>query len=428
MVKEEILQFAWKHGIFLQHNLNSTCGKRLHILRPGEQNIHAGPDFFNARIRIEGLLWAGNVEIHLNASDWKKHGHHEDPAYDNVILHVVHVFDDIATNSKGRPILTLKIDLSEKLSARYRALQENGEWLSCSSFIGNFPLMRLKYWLIQLQKERFQHKSDRIYRLLLSKKWDREETLYMSLASGYGLPINSLPFEMVTSGISLQLLVDLRDNLPDLEAILFGQSGFLVPGRTSGPYEKDLQGRYLELQSSVRNEPVPIHLWKFLRLRPASFPTLRLSQFASLAQLRFPMAEALLSTDDMTEMEQLLVVRASEYWNTHYLFGKCSPETVKQTGRQFILTLIINSIIPYLQVMGRMDGDHRAISKTVAILSCLDAEYNHIIKKWINFGIKPSNAFESQALIHLHNAYCKQKRCLDCQIGTGFLEAVFHEK
>ena len=428
MAKEDFLQFIWKHEIFCRRKIRTTCGKILEILRPGEQNFHSGPDFFNARIRVDQLVWAGNVEIHLNASDWFKHGHHEDPAYDNVILHVVRNFDCEIWNSYGRRILSTILEFPGHLGSRYESLRANDSWLPCNQHIRKISSLLMQHWFTRLHSERLSQKSDRISRILTQQRLGREEALYRAMGSGYGLPINSLPFEMMTSGIPLQLLIELRDNLFDMEAILFGQSGFLHFGSVRGPYANNLLGRYREKVRFIPGKPVPQYLWKFLRLRPASFPTLRISQFASLIHHRFPMTDALLSFSSITELEQLLRVQASQYWDTHYVFGKCSPPLVKHLGRQSILTLIINVIVPFLNALGKTEQRKSAGDRAVEILSELEAESNHIIEKWSKFGIKPQNAFESQALIQLHNAYCKQKRCLDCQIGAVIIESAIHEE
>jgi len=427
MLREELLQFIWKTRLFGHCDLKTTCGKKLFIISQGDQNYHAGPDFFNARIRIGSIVWGGNVEIHRSASDWERHGHQLDPAYNNVILHVVLDDDRPVTNSMGRRIHTLRLDLPPALTSWYLSLHRDDSWLPCSSHIGQVPNVQMKHWLTQLQTERLEHKTRRITNLLYRNRMDWDASLYTVLASGFGLPINSLPFEMVLSGIPHALLLQCRDNLSDLEGILFGQAGLLDPGMLCGPYAAGLYRRYRQYRGKLSGEPVDRHLWKFLRLRPASFPTLRLSQFAMLVHQRHPCLESILEAASVAELEQVLKVRASEYWNTHYLFGKCSPESVKFLGHQSILTLIINAVVPFLFTFGRRKDHPGAIRLGSTILQELEAESNHIIKKWAKFGIRPEGAFESQALIQLHNAYCKQKRCLDCQIGAGFIEMEVHE-
>jgi hypothetical protein len=428
MQREDLLQFIWKAGLLRDRPLETTCGKKLLIIRQGEQNFNAGPDFFNARIRIGPTIWAGNVEVHCRASDWEKHGHHLDPAYNNVILHVVLENDRPAYNSLDRRVCTLVVHCPPRLLSLFRSLKGNESWLACQYYIRKVPEVQLRLWLTKLQAERLEEKTRRITGPLDRQGQDWEEALYLSLASGFGLPVNTLPFEMTASGVPYQLVTRFRNSLADLEALLFGQAGLLQPGTTCGPYASDLYRRYRHHRSSLPGEPVNLHLWKLLRLRPASFPAIRLSQFASLIHRRFPLMEPILEADSLAEIEQLLKTGASEYWNTHYLFGKCSPDFEKYLGHQSILTLIINSIVPFLFAYGQRKNHMGAIIRGTSIMQELEAESNQIIKKWATFGIKPSGAFESQALIQLYNAYCKQKRCLDCQIGTEMIRAMAYEK
>jgi len=412
MDSEEILQFIWKRGLLGNKKSRTACGINLEILDPGSQNFNAGPDFFNARIYMNRLLWAGNVEVHLIASDWVKHNHHLDPAYDNVILHVVREFDVDVRNSKGRRIPAFVLNFQQQILAAYNSEWRVESWLPCSSYLKNVPTATLKPWFNQLLAERLHYKTGRISRILSIPGMNREETFYRAMASGFGLPINSLPFEMVASGIPLQPLMELRDNLPVLEAIFFGQSGFLQSAQNQSPYAINLANLYNERVPFIPGKPVSKHLWKFLRLRPASFPTVRLSQFAALLHKRFPITDSIMATSSLVEIEQLLRVRASKFWDTHYVFGKCSPLTIKYMGHQSIISLIINVIVPFLRVMGKTEQKPEVIHRATSLLTELKAESNHIIKKWEVYGIKPCNAVESQALIQLHHNYCKQNRCI----------------
>ena len=429
MAGEDIIQFIWKHRLYKGTFLHTTCGQELRVIHQGEQNFHAGPDFFNARIRLGHMIWAGNVEVHQRASDWYKHGHHIDPAYNNVILHVVGEYDSDICNSLGRRIHTLVPDYPASLTQRYKALKINEDWLPCGSYIKDFPTPRLKQWLNRLQVQRTLQKSQRFDALYPSiKKKKKEEAVYLALASGFGLPLNSLPFELLSKGIPFQVLTNFRDNLSDLEALLFGHSGLLYQARNLGPYPSSLWERYNELRHFLPGNPVPHHLWKFLRLRPASFPTLRISQFAFTLHHRIPLLETILSAASLAELEQLLRAGASEYWDTHYLFGKCSPPCPKHLGQHSVATLIINVIIPFLYALDRIERGRKYGSMADEIFSQLRAESNQVIFNWGRYGIRAANAMESQALLQLFNVYCKQKRCLNCQIGIGILEAAIHEK
>ena len=428
MAGEDIIQFIWKHRLYKGTFLHTTCGQELRVVHPGEQNFHAGPDFFNARIRLGHLIWAGNVEVHQRASDWYRHGHHIDPAYNNVILHVVGEYDSDICNSLGRRIHTLVPDYPASLIQRYKALKKNEDWLPCSSYIKDFPSHRLKQWLIRLQVQRTLQKSHRIDGLRSTIKTNREEAFYLALASGFGIPLNSLPFELLSKGIPFQVLTNHRDDLSDLEALFFGHSGLLYPARGLGPYPSLLWDRYVELRHCLPGDPVPYHLWKFLRLRPASFPTLRISQFAFTIHQKIPLVGKILSTTSLAELEQLLRAGASEYWDTHYLFGKCSPPCPKHLGQHSVTTLIINVIVPFLYALERIEPGRKYGTMAGDIFSQLKAESNQLILQWRNYGVRAENARESQGLLQLFNVYCKQKQCLHCQIGTGLLEAAIHEK
>jgi len=428
MAAEGFIQFIWKYRLYSGKSLITTCGQLLEVLNPGEQNLHAGPDFFNARIKLDQMLWAGNVEVHRHASDWYRHGHHIDPAYNNVILHVVGDYDADVTNSLGRRIQTMVPDYHENLVRRYKVLKRSESWLPCGLYIKGVPVQKWKLWLGSLQAERIAQKGMRIEQILSDPSLSLDKALYQALAPGYGIPVNMLPFELLTKGVPYSALMDYRDSLPDLEAILFGQSGLLLPARALGPYPSSLWNRYAELKALFNEKPVPRHLWRFLRLRPPSFPTLRLSQFASILHHRFPLAERILGTRSMGEMEQIFRSGASEYWTTHYLFGKSSPPLPKFPGEQFIATLLINVIVPFLFSLEKSRKRSSVGIRAGEILLLLKAESNQVIKNWAKYGIRATNAKESQALLQLYNVYCKQKRCLDCQIGAESIKAAIHEK
>lgn len=428
MATEYFIQFIWKHRLFFGKQLKTTCGLDLEIIDQGEQNIHSGPDFFNARIKMEQILWAGNIEVHRRASDWYRHGHHMDPAYNNVILHVVGVYDTDVTNSQGRRIQTLVAEFHPNLVQRYDVLKKSEGWLPCTGYLGDVPKQKMTRWLGSLYAERVVQKCHRIEQILGSKVRIRDDTLYLALASGYGLPVNTLPFELLAKGVPFQCLRNHFDSITDLEAMLFGHSGILATARHKGPYPASLWNRYLELKEQFHEKPVPGHLWRYLRLRPASFPTLRIAQFASLLHNRLPFTECLLGTTSMTELEQLFRTGASEYWDTHYLFGRSSPLLPKFPGEQFIATLIVNVIVPFLIVLEKNEKRSGMGVRAREILLQLKAESNKIIKNWSNFGVRPGSAIESQALLQLYNVYCKQKNCLDCEIGAELIKAAINEK
>jgi len=427
MAGEDIIQFLWKYKLYQKKNLCCTCGQKLEVLSPGEQNFHAGPDFFNARIKLGKITWAGNIEVHQKASDWYRHAHHIDPAYNNVILHVVGDYDADIYNSLGRRIHTLLALYPDSLIRRYHAIRNNEDWLPCGRYLKELPSSKLEGWLNYLRKQRTQEKSKRIFNLFPSIKRNREEAFYRALASGYGLSLNSLPFELLAKNIGLKQLCQSGFDLMDLEALFFGHSGLLYPARYLGAYPSSLWERYEKMHHLAKGDPIPRHLWKFLRLRPASFPTLRISQFVFTLHHRMPLLDNILSASTLAELEQVLGARASAYWDSHYIFGKCSPTFEKKLGQHAVNTLIINVVQPFLYLLEEI-GSCRCSHKIIGILHQMKAESNQIIHGWSSYGIRAKNAAMSQALLQLFNVYCKQKRCLDCQIGAGLLEASIYEK
>jgi len=428
MAGEHIIQFIWRNRLYIEKSLKTTCGCDLEIIDPGEQNFHAGPDFFNARIRLGHLIWAGNVEVHGRASDWYRHGHHLNPGYNNVILHVVGTYDADVTNSLGRRIHTFVSAHDSSLINSYDFLRKSESWLPCGGYIQDMPPLTLNRWLRILYFERLDQKCHRIEKILYRQSTGRDDALYRALSSGYGLPVNTMPFELLSKVVPLHSLMRHRDSIPDLEAVLFGQSGLLFSARDLGPYPAGLWNRYVELRSFLSDRPVPRHMWRFLRLRPASFPTIRIAQFGSLIHKQFPLADTILENSSTTELEQVFRTCASEYWDSHYQFGRCSPIIKKFPGEQFVNTLIINVIIPFLTSLAKNEKRSNAGIRASRILLHLKAEYNQIIKNWRLYGIRAGNAMESQALLQLYNVYCKQKRCLDCQIGADSIKAAMHEK
>jgi hypothetical protein len=427
MADEGFIQFIWKHKLYDGRFLYTSCGQKLEVLDPGEQNFHGGPDFLYARIRIDCLIWVGNVEIHRQASDWYRHRHHLDPAYNNVILHVVGNFNTDVTNSLGRRLLTFVPRFPAYLNQRYEILKRSESWLACGDYIKSVPMHKVEGWLLSLNQDRMGQKCMYMQQVLQNAAPDMNLALFRALSTGFGIPLNALPFELLAKRIPLQVLSEHRDNVTDLEALLFGQSGLLSPARILGSYPSTLWNRYHELKKQLEVKPLPFHLWKFLRLRPSSFPTLRISQLARLFHLRYPLADSILGCESMVELEQVFRVKASEYWTNHYLFGKVSAPIPKYPGQQFISTLIINIIVPFLTALDKLEGSTSTALVSGEILQNLKAESNQFTRNWSIFGIKPGNASESQALLHLYRQYCKQKRCLECRIGSEIVRDAIRE-
>ncbi len=415
---EEFLQFVWEQRLFDPSGLFTLSGEKVVIIETGMRNDNAGPDFFNARIRLGETLWAGNVEIHVHSSDWYKHGHQHDRAYDNIILHVVQKQDKPVFRADGEAIPTLELPYPEKIRENYRELLEANTWIPCEKKISHTDRFILKIGYNRLMIDRLDEKTGEITDRLSRNNHDWNETFYHLLARNFGFKTNALPFEMTARALPSSIPGKHRDNLHQLEALFFGQSGLLHEELLGDDYFLELRREFDFLAKKYDLHPLPGHIWKFHRLRPVNFPTLRIAQFAAL----FHQSESLFShvtgTTDIREIRRLFQVAASPYWNTHFRFNLPSPDQVKHLGNEAIDNLIINTLVPFVFVYGNQTQADYLKDKALMWLEALPAEANSVISRWSALGATPESAFESQALLQLKNRYCNLKRCLQCHIGT----------
>ncbi len=419
-MKEDFLHFLWKFGLFEKENAHTTTGEPLEIISVGQHNSDAGPDFFNAKIKIGNTLWAGNVEIHRAASDWERHAHTHDKAYDNIILHVVQEDDKPIFRTAGTPLPTFIIRYDKSIEQRYRELLNSTDWISCQTYIGNVDLFRIKHFLGRVLVERLEQRNTAISNILNTTNNNWHEAFHQLLFRSFGFGTNALPFELLAKATPYNAIAKHRDSLLQLEALLFGQAGLLQEG-VQDTYYISLQKEYHFLQTKFSLRPIETHLWKFLRIRPENFPTIRIAQLAQLLHTSNGLLDTLLTCRTADEIYKLFAVQASAYWNTHYLFGKETVEKSKPLGLSSIQRIIMNAVAPFLFAYGRYHGNEEACETAVNLLDTLPAEKNHIIDGWLQLGIKPQNAFYTQALLQLKSAYCDSKRCLSCAIGISQL-------
>ena len=351
-MNEEFLSYLWKYRQ-LYPELKTTSGDLLTVLHPGEQNTDGGPDFFNARLRIGSTLWAGNVEIHICSSHWYKHGHQVDHAYDNTILHVVYENDIPVYLASGEPIQTLVVNnqFPGSIYDRYLQMMLNQQWIPCFNQLKETGGPGFHLWAPALAVERLACKAQNIKQMWENCRHDWEEAYYQNLASSFGLKINSLPFEMLARSLPLKVVRKHSDSLFQLEALVFGQSGMLAANFRED-YPRSLQQEYLFLKGKYNLKPIPPGTWKFLRLRPVNFPTLRISQWASVLGANYKGFADILEGGTLKEVLKYSAISASEYWDTHYVFGKTSHMKKKVVGKNFINTLIINGIVPFMFCYG----------------------------------------------------------------------------
>ncbi|MCO6476078.1 MAG: DUF2851 family protein [Phaeodactylibacter sp.] len=422
-MKEDLLHYAWRLQRFGRDALQTTTGEPIEILHAGTYNTHAGPDFLNARIRIGDTLWAGNVEMHLRASDWLKHGHHEDRAYDNVILHVVMEEDTPVHHARGEriPCLEMKKRIPQKLAAHYLRLLNNEDWIACEGQFAAVSELTRNLWLERLAAERLEQKALAIARQLEQNKENWEETFYHFLARSFGARVNAEPFMMLAQRCPLLLLRKHRHSLFQMEALLFGQSGLLT-GPFAEEYPQQLQKEYRFLRRKYKLQPLPPQSWKFLRLRPANFPTLRIAQLAALLFQSDNLFSKVMAAINMTEVENIFEVKLSNYWWTHYTFDKASDKKQKALGREAIHLIFINTIAPFLFLYGQRKGEEKYQERALELLAATRPEANAVIRRWRAIGATAESAFQTQALLQLKNEYCDKKRCLECAVGNAVLQ------
>jgi len=420
---EEFLHYVWKYRLFDNSGLITSEGEPVEIIKTGEHNFNSGPDFFNAKVKIGETVWAGNVEIHINASDWKKHLHQEDKAYNNVILHVVFNLDQLIERTNGEiiPAIELKETIDRNLFSKYSSFKLSKDWIACENQIAEISPLVIQNWIDRLLVERLESKSNEILYRLKQNNNNWEETFYQLLAKNFGFKINAEPFELLARSLPQQLLSKMKDNPLQIEAVVFGQSGMLDKTFEDN-YPRLLQNEYSFLKHKFRLSPVDSHVWKFLRLRPMNFPTIRLSQFSSLIQKSSHLFSKVLDVENTEQIKLLFDVSASEYWNTHYTFDQPSVNNIKSLGESAIENIIINTIVPILFVYGKHKKNELYVERALALLEALKAEDNSIIKKWKEIKVSVKTAHSSQALLQLKNNYCNFKRCLHCSIGTNLLK------
>jgi len=420
-MNEEFLSYLWKFRLF-DPDLQTESGDMLVILHPGDQNVDGGPDFFNARLRIGGTTWAGNVEIHVLASSWFKHGHQFDHAYDNAILHVVYEADLPVYHPNGTPIQTLVVKNRFPLSIfdRYQQMMANQQWIPCYNQLLAPVEHGFNLWAPALAVERLVHKSLNVRQLLEGCRSNWEEAFYQHLASAFGFKINSLPFELLAKSLPLKMVSKHAGNLFQLEALFFGQAGMLG-NNFSDEYPVALSHEYSFLQRKYNLESIAGSSWKFLRLRPVNFPTIRISQWAGFIAATRARFFEILETGSFDEITGTLDISASSYWDTHYIFDKPSAPRKKNLGNDSINLLVINGIVPFLFLYGLEKDRPDLREKALSFLEHVAAESNSVIERWAEVGLPLSNALHSQALLHLKRFYCDKKRCLDCRIGSVLL-------
>lgn len=419
---EKLMQYVWKHRLWRSEDMVTNTGKKVRVVDPGLLNTDAGPDFFNAKIEIDGHMWVGNVEMHYRATDWKRHHHDSDKAYDSVILHVVAKDDAPVRRTNGELIPQLVLEVSPQFNADYASLVGATIEVPCAEKIKQVPHLTIVEWVEGLAFERLHGKVERIHQLLDSFNGSWEDVCYVTLARNFGFGINNDAFERLARRTPLRLLGKHSDSVLQIEALLFGQAGMLdaqKPGMDS--YYNQLCTEYAFLSNKFQLTPMEKESWKLFRIRPQNFPYRRIAMLAQFIEGGFRMMNRILDAEGEKEMRALFEVELSGYWTKHYTFGKPNERATATLSRSSIDIILINTVAPLLYAYGELTGNYEMTDKAIKLLEDLRAESNSIVSHFVAYGIDCPDALTSQALVQLKREYCDARKCIYCKIGHHLL-------
>jgi hypothetical protein len=427
-MNEAYLQYIWRYKRLPLKGLYLNDGRPFEVLDFGTYNTNAGADFFNAKIKIDDTIWVGNIEVHVKSSDWNKHRHQNDSAYNNVILHVVYEHDKDITTSKNQTIPTfeLKKYVDENHWMRYQNIVQSSTWIPCQKHIKDVNEFTKFSWLERLSIERLERKTELIKHSLEQEKYNWEEVFYRYLLMSFGAKVNKEQFYAVAQNLPLHIIQKNADDAQKLEALFLGVSG-LLGNDFIDAYPKQLQAEYSYLKTKYQLNDFEQSFLKYAKLRPPNFPHIRLVQFSKLMHQRTNWFAFCLEAELQHILEELDVV-LDGYWENHYVFDKTSTVRNKRIGNAFKQVIVINTIVPFLFLYAQFSNKSEYQEKAFKLLELLPSEKNNIVEKWLELGVKSSNAFTSQALLELNNEYCSQKKCVNCAIGVNILNAKPNDK
>ena len=428
---EQLIHYVWKHKLFPLVGLKTTDGQDVEVIDPGLHNHDAGPDFFNAKVKIGGTMWVGNVEIHDRSSDWFLHRHDRDVAYNNVILHVAEAIDVDVKTQQGEYPPQMRLQVPTDVREHYEELLATDEYPACYRIIPQLSRLMIHSWMSALQTERLEQKTESIAQRVKECDGSWEAAYFVTLARNYGFGINGDAFELWARHIPLQSVAHHRDNLMQIEALFLGQAGLLeavsLPERyhhqaLSDSYFIELRSEYQYLAHKFGLQAMDVNQWRFLRLRPQNFPHIRIAQLARLYYEQRAGLSQLLECETIKQVRQLLATQVTPYWETHYLFGEESTRSEKKLSVASLNLQVINTVCPILFAFGKHKNAEKYCERAFDLLDKLKAENNHIVRMWKEVGLKVDTAGDSQALIQLKKAYCDRKDCLRCRIGYEYLK------
>lgn len=422
-MNEALLQLIWKHKLLGQSHFTGTKNEAIEIQSIGEHNQDSGPDFFNSKVCIDGVLLAGNVELHIKTSDWLKHQHQKNKAYDNLVLHVVYEHDvELQQNREHNvSVVELKAYIKPNLIEQYKTLQNSQNTIACGKSIAAVPSIIWKPWLDRLAVSRLETKTDYIEHLFEYTQHNFEDTLYILLSRNFGFKINNEAFELLAKSLPYSTLKKYANNQLQLEALLYGTAGFL-----DEPFEDDypklLQNEFEFLKHKHQLIPLRKDIWKFAKTRPVNFPTIRLSQLAGLINKQQSLFHLLETKPTIKQLRDFFDVGVSLYWQEHFKFDVKTDASVKPLGDTAFQIIVINTIVPFLFFYAKKSSNEELSDYALELLSNLSAEDNIKTKHYSSLGITIENALESQALIQLYDSLCSKKACLNCRVAEYLLK------
>ncbi|MDH8701178.1 hypothetical protein M2138_000517 [Dysgonomonadaceae bacterium PH5-43] len=417
---ENLLHYIWKHKLYSCNNNFKTIDETpIEIIDVGVYNTNAGPDFFNAKIKIGEEMWAGNVEIHIKSSDWYKHHHDKDKAYNSVVLHIVEFVDEpIVKDSNGRIIPQWIMQVPNKIKENYSYLLYRDSLIPCAEQLWKIPEIFISDWKVSLLTERLERKVGQIVDLLSLYKNNWDEVFYVLLSRNFGFGVNSDAFERLAKSLPLICVYKHSDSILQTEALFLGQAG-LLNDDIDDSYYSSLKIEYKFLAKKYNLQGLDSSSsFKSLRMRPGNFPYVKLVQLASIIRQSPRLFSKILDLKDLNEMQFLFTTDIHKYWNTHYNFGKPSVDQVKTLGLSSVNILIINTVVPILFAYGRHTNNENYIDSALKLLDLIRPESNYIVKAFTKYGVAVNNAGDSQALIQLQREYCEKKKCIFCRIGN----------
>lgn len=424
---EKLMQYVWNHRLWRSEDMVTNTGKKVRVIDPGLLNTDAGPDFFNAKVEIDGRMWVGNVEIHYRATDWKRHYHDVDKAYDSVILHVVGKDDAPVRRTTGELIPQVVLEVSPQFHTDYAMLVNGVNEVPCAEKIKQVPELTIVEWVSALAFERLHGKVQRIHDLLHSFNGSWEDVCYVTLARNLGFGINNEAFERLARRTPLRLLGKHSDSVFQIEALLFGQAGMLEGDVAhADPYGQQLGTEYAFLRNKFQLSPMEAQSWKLFRIRPQNFPYRRIAMLARFVEGGFRMMRRILDADNEKQMRALFEVDLTGYWASHYTFGKPHERSAAALSARSIDIVLINTVAPLLYAYGELTDNYAMTDKAIKLLEDLKPENNSIVTQFRSYGITCPDALTSQALVQLKREYCDARKCIYCKIGHHLLSKSAH--